>query len=101
MFQLFISSPPSRRVGGLPAELDHLEVAGVKLAEGRDEEVHVPARVAGAGDIHVRAVVGQDQAVGFEGLIYFAHGRDCAIMRFRCFPEKRWGWGMGRGGGGR
>src|ERR1700682_3223533 len=59
--------PRAARTGRPPAALNDLEVAGVELAECRVEDVVVPASVVRAADVHVRTVVGDDQAVLLEG----------------------------------
>ena len=53
----------ARGGGWLKAERDDFEVVRRQRAERRIQDAVVPARVEGAADVHVRAVVGDDQAV--------------------------------------
>ena len=46
-----------------PSQFNHLEIAGRQRAERRVQHAVVPARVVRAADVHVRAVVGDDQPV--------------------------------------
>src|SRR6185503_15384135 len=73
-----------RRVGAhLQARLiDCLEVRAGDTAQLFDQLVVVPALVGRAGDIPVRAVVGQDHAVGLERL-----QNDLGIVRERRYIE--------------
>ncbi len=72
------SASPSTTARRRPAELDDLELAGADALEAGQEAVVVerrfPARIRGAGDVHVRAVVGDDQAVGLHRLQHPLHG---------------------------
>jgi len=43
--------------------LDYLEIARREIPECRIEDIVVPARVMGTGDVHIGAIVGDDQPV--------------------------------------
>src|SRR5688572_14540350 len=57
------AAPPAPAGLGLPSELHDLEIAAPQRGKGRIEQVVVPARVVRPGDVEIRSVVGDDQAV--------------------------------------
>ena len=69
-----------------PAQLHDLELVGAQAVEGRHEVVHrrFPARIGRSGDVHVAAVVGDDQPVGL-------HRLEHALQRRRVARDvRRW-----------